>query len=220
MTTASLLLQIKSALGPAVSPNLTTSSKTSDLFEAYVFTLVVEAAKIEGAKVTYNDVYGNVPSNFVFRTSPGYIFSQAQAYCHAVIELPNVPALEAHIGVRVIGKSKVLHECDVAIIEQSEAETCRQRFVPPRSSKVLLGVECKFYSTAIPLNLARAFIGLTSDLSFHRIVLVTNTQSESAEKLLSRRDKLWEHQVTPSSNTAVLRLRHKFQEGFQHWMAR
>lgn len=215
-----LLAQIQATLSSAISPSLTTASDTSDIFEAYVFTLVVEAAETEGAAITYRDVDGNKPPVFVFRTSPGYIFSRNRAYTHAVIAFSEKLPLEAHVGVRVVGKSGVLHECDVAVIEQAEAETCRQRQVPPRPSKVLVAVECKFYSTPHQLNFARAFIGLTSDLSATQPLFVTNSSSDSLEKLLSERGRIWEHNLTPSASVKVMRLRHKFQNAFQDYKAR
>jgi len=214
-----LLTQIQATLGAAISPSLTTASDTSDIFEAYVFSLVMEAARTEGASITYRDVFGNTPSVFVFRTSPGYIFSRNQPYTHAIIAFLNKPPLETHVGVRVVGKSGVLHECDVAVIEQAEAETCRQRQVPPRSSKVLIAVECKFHSTPLQLHLARAFIGLTSDLSASESVFVTNSFSDSLEKLLSGRGKDWEHNLAPNALVEVMRLRHKFQDAFQNYKA-
>ena len=214
-----LLTQIQSTLS-TITPSVSTASNTSDIFEAYVFSLVIEAANIEGATIFYRDVNGNTPSTFVFRTSPGYIFSTRQPYTHAVILFDNKPALEAHLGVRVVGKSGVLHECDVAVIEQDEAETCRKRQVAPRSSKVLVAVECKFYSTSLQLNLARSFIGLTSDLSTKQPVFVTNSASPSLEKLLSAKGKDWEHNLIPSSSVEVMRLRHKFQTAFQNFKAK
>mgnify|MGYP000845338428 CR=1 FL=1 len=214
-----LLNQIANTFGATISSSLTTASDTSDIFEAYVFSLVLEAARTEGATITYRDVLGNTPTSFIFRTSPGYIFSTNRNYTHAVILFPNKAPLEVHIGVRVVGKSGVLHECDVAVIEQSEAETCRQRQVPPRSSKVLIAVECKFYSTPLQLHLARAFIGLTTDLSVTKPIFVSNSSSDSLEKLLSGRDRAWEHNLIPSAMVEVMRLRHKFQDAFQTYKA-
>lgn len=216
---STLISQIESTLGKAISPATLRLSSASDIFEAYVFSLLIEAAIMENARVSYRDVFGNIPTTFVFRTSPGYIFSRVRPYTHAVLAFQKVPPLEAHIGVRIVGKSGVLHECDVAVIDQAEAETCRQRRVPPRSSKVLIAVECKFYSTPVQLSLARAFIGLVSDLSTERTVFVTNTASESLEKLLSKRRKNWEHNVVPTSLVAVSRLRHQFQEAFKNYKA-
>lgn len=215
-----LLNEIANTFGSAISSSLTSASDTSDIFEAYVFSLVLEAAQTEGATITYRNVLGNTPTDFIFRTSPGYIFSTNRNYTHAVILFQNKAPLEAHIGVRVVGKSDVLHECDVAVIEQIEAEICRQRQVPPRSSKVLIAVECKFYSTPLQLHLARAFIGLTTDLSAEKPIFVSNNSSDSLEKLLTGRGRDWEHNLIPSASVEVMRLRHKFQDAFQKYKAR
>jgi hypothetical protein len=155
-----LLAEIQTALGGSMPPSLRAVSAGSDIFEAYVLMLVIQAALEEGAQVTYRDVFGNTPTTFVFRTSPGYIYSRAQPYTHGVIAFASKPALEVHMGVRVVGKSGVLHECDIAVIEQAEAETCRRNYVPPRSTKVLIAAECKFYVAALKLSLAREFLGV------------------------------------------------------------
>ncbi len=107
----------------------------------------------------------------------------------------------------------------MAVIEQIEAETCRHNQVPPRSSKILIAVECKFYSTHLQLHLARAFIGLVSDMSAKNPIFVTNSASESLEKLLTARHEHWEHNVIPSASLEVSRLRHKFQEAFKKFKA-
>lgn len=221
MTTPSELLdEIQLSLGSAILPSLTTASDVSDIFEAYIFSLVIDAARIENATVEYRNVLNQIPAIFVFRTSPGYIFSKRHPYTHALISFVGKPPLEIHLGVRVVGKSGVLHECDVAVIENAEAETCRRESVPPRSSKVLIAVEGKFYSTPLQLHLARAFLGLASDLSAKNQMFVTNSSSESIEKLLSGHGKQWEHNLTPNATREVMRLRHKFQEAFQHYKAK
>jgi len=88
------------------------------------------------------------------------------------------------------------------------------------STEDLLATECKFYSTPLRLNLAREFLGLTLDLSTGHVLFVTNSSSESVEKLLSQRKKDWEHKLAPSAQAEVMRLRHKFQAAFQHFKAR
>ncbi len=82
----------------SVSPQLTTESHASDLFEAYVFTIILRAARDLGAEIDYRDVTGGRPASFVFRTSPGYIYSKERQYCHAVIAFQGKPRLEAHVG--------------------------------------------------------------------------------------------------------------------------
>lgn len=217
-----LLTQIRSILGSGTSPSLSSASDTSDIFEAYVFSLVIEAARIEGASIMFRDVSGrDNPPVFIFRTSPGFIFSVTQPYTYAVIAFNNKPILEAHVGVRVAGMSHVLHECDIAVIEQAESETCRQRQVAPRSYKIVLAIECKFYSTPLQLHLAREFIGLSSDLySTSEQIFVSNTSSETVERLLTSRRKTWDHNIKPSAQMEVDRLRNKFQNAFQRYKAK
>lgn len=127
-----LLAEIKGALGGAIAPNLTARSQGADLYEAYVWSLVVEAARSEGASISFLNVFGGrVTADFIFRTSPGNIFSATQPYSHALISFPNCPDLEAHVGIFVAGKSGVAHECDVAVLYSDEAHVCRGENVHP-----------------------------------------------------------------------------------------
>jgi hypothetical protein len=163
-------------------------------------------------------VDGNVATQFHFRTSPGYIFSQAHPYTHAEFTFPHCPELEAHVGVRVSGRSGVLHECDVAVLSKAEADLCRSASTSPRSARVLLSVECKFYSSDVPLGMARAFVGLTADLTAKNRYFVVNTRSDSAERLLTHQKRGWEHLITPGSTT-VSRLHNEFRTSFKHFKA-
>lgn len=217
--TDELLNEVQTALGAAVSPALSSASAVSDLFEAYILTLVIRAAQVEGAIVRYVDANGAPAQAFVFRTSPGYIWSTTQPYTYAVIQFPGREALEAHVGVRVAGKSGVLHEFDVCVIRQSEGDTARQNRVHPRSSKVLIGVECKFYTTPLTLGLARAFIGLGSDVSTKNVIFVTNAESESVQRLLTARGQQWANKAVPASFVDVERLRNEIQSAFKYFKA-
>lgn len=217
--TDDLLNEVSGALGAAIQPSLSSSSNASDLFEAYVFTLVLRAAIIEGAKVSYFDPWEKPTSNFVFRTSPGYLWSTAKPYTHARIALPSKELLEAHLGVRVTGKSGVLHEFDVCVLYHSEAQTSRANQVHPRSSRVLFGIECKFYTSSLDLALARAFIGLGTDVTARDTFFVTNTASASVEKLLTARNRKWANRAFPASRVDVERLRGEFQSAFKYFKA-
>lgn len=227
-----LLAEIQSTLGSAIAPSLIRSDP-SGVFEGYILSLVLRAAIKEGARtpIQYRDVHGNIPTIFEFRTSPGYIASKAKSYTHAVIEFPNKPILEVHVSVRVKGSSKVLHECDVAVITQEEANRCRKEsrparpgspslWVSPDSSKVVLAVECKFYKKAdLGLNLARSFIGLTSDISSRcNNYFVTSTSSESIEVLLSNKSKIWYRNIIPAEAKEVEMLRNAFQTTFRNFI--
>jgi hypothetical protein len=141
-----LIANIKAALSSALSPNLTVGSQGDDLYEAYIWSVILDAARNKGATILFKDVNGNTPAGiFNFRTSPGEIWWSSRNYCHAEIIFPRCPPLEAHVGIYVAGRSKVRHECDVAVLFKSEADVCRSRNALPRASKVILSVEAKYY---------------------------------------------------------------------------
>jgi hypothetical protein len=214
-----LVAAIQAVLG--VTPaSLSQTSPGSDLYELYVFSLVLTAARDLNATVSFEDVHGNIPQMFVARTSPGYIYSDEQPYCHALIRLPRCPPLEAHLGIRVEGASGVLHECDVAVLLQATAAMCRQGRFQPRQSQVILAAECKFYTVPIPLGLARGFVGLTSDLPGRDRYFVFNSTNNNIERFLSARTRHWERSVRPNAPREVDRLRNAFQTTFRDFTAR
>ena len=218
-----LLAEIQNALGAALPPSLTTASAANDLYEAYLFTIIIDAARREGAaRVAFRSRPQSSPAIFVFRTSPGYLASTTQDYGYAEIEFPRKPVLEAHLGIRVAGGSGVLHECDVCVLLQDEADICRNNrtTVAPRSSKVVLSVEAKYYAGDLGLSLGREFLGFDSDMSIYRSFFVFNRTSTSIEKLLNHKKKLWEHNISPSNATDVERLRNSFQTAFKDFNAK
>ena len=212
--------EIESTLGQALLPSLTRQSAASDLFEAYIFSLIIEAARLEGAGVSYEDVSGVCPSVFVFRTSPGNIWSTTRPYTHAVLDFPDKPNLEAHVGVYVTGKSGVLHEADVLVLHQSEAAACRRGRVHPRHAKVILSAECKFYAAPVGLAQGRGFLGLSLDIGRNDTFFVMNTGSGSVEKLLASHGRKCEHNIHPSSSIDVDRLRNAFQTVLKDFKAK
>jgi hypothetical protein len=209
------LSEIQAALGSAITPSLTTADDASDGFEAYLLGLVIRAAQNEGAVISFRDVFYSTPTSFVFRTSPGYISSRKQPYTYAIIAFPGRPVLEAHVGVRISGISKILHECDVAVIDQDEAEICRQnQNVHPRHGKVIMAIECKFYTNRIRL---------ISDISKKERYFVVNTplsDFDTIQTYLSAHTQEWEHEVVPGSTNALSRLRGSFQNTFKNYKAR
>ena len=217
-----LLDEIRQALGQAVSPSLTTESDISDIYEGYIFVVLLEAARTEGAQVGFSSIQGGAINHFVFRTSPGYLNSQRQDYGYAKIRFPRCPALEAHLGVRVAGQSNVLHECDVSVLDQGEADLCRRAgpTLAPRSARVRIAVEAKYYTTALGLHLGRNFLGLVRDLSADNAFFVFNREAESVERLLAHKKQQWDHNIVPENGVPVDRLRGAFQVAFKNYKAR
>src|SRR5262245_19285763 len=94
-----LLADVRNQLGQAVALNLTRRSSACDVFEAYVFSIVLDAAMRADAQlpIRLEDTYGNLSNIAVFRTSPGRIYTSAPdspPYTHAVIRFQNKPELE------------------------------------------------------------------------------------------------------------------------------
>lgn len=200
--------------------NLTTQSAGGDVFEAYIFGIILDAAENEGASVTFRNRDGSIPTQFLFRSSPGHLYSAAQNYTYARIQFPNVPLLEAHLGVYVSGKSQLIHEADVVVLASPEADLSRNNSVPPRSHQCILTIECKFYASNIPLFLGRGFVGLYSDLSARESFFVTNSGSDSVQKLLVHKRLKWESQIQPVQAVNVERFRNAVQEVFKDYKAK
>jgi len=213
-----LISAIDTVVAKATNAGYSDASATNDIYENYIWALCLRAARQQGATIRY-ETFNETPTNtLVFRTAPGAIYSTAQPYTHAVIEFTSCPPLEAHIGIRVTGKSRVLHECDVAVLDKTEARLCRLEQVHPRASKVLIAAECKFYTSAIQLSLGRSFLGLTSDIHRKQRYFVTNGQSPSVVKLIAHHDSEWECGVLPNAADADA-LVHSFARAFRNYRA-
>lgn len=62
-----LLANIQATLSAAISPNLTVGSQGDDLYEAYIWSVIINAAQNKGATIEFKDVFGNtVSANFTF----------------------------------------------------------------------------------------------------------------------------------------------------------
>lgn len=178
------------------------ASKPSDVYEGFIFSLIVATASRHGATVTYEDVYGAKASNLVFRTGPGHLYSDSQPFTHALIEFDGAPALEVHLGVYVTGSSGVLHECDVLVLPAEEAALSRAQGIAPRGSQSVLIVECKYYVSNLGISLARNFEGLRADIRTQNEIFVANTRSSSIVRYLDARKRGFEPDVVPNSPQA------------------
>jgi len=185
---------------------------------------VPQKSRLHAARTITPNPHGHgTPSALVFRTSPGNIGSRRHPYTHAVIRFPNKPVLEYHVGIYVAGQSDVPHECDVAVLYQTEAQTCRQNpGILPRYHKVLLGPECKFYTVNVKLALGRAFLGLVADISYRygERYFVMNTSSDSVAKLLAKHKRKPGHDLIPNQAGEVTKLRSSFRDVFDSFKIR
>lgn len=208
-----LITVLESCLENSTITNLLSNSN-SDLYEAYIFSLILRAARAEDATIYFEDNAGTRTTELLFRTSPGTIYSDAQNYTHAVLEFSNGKVVEVHIGIKISGKSGISHEADVAVVDRAECETCRRGNVNPRNTKVIFAVECKYYFTNLGINLARSFLGLDSEFAANKVYFVSNTSSRSVEKILSKHSKKWDRNVIPRLNSDTERVMNQFRTAF------
>jgi hypothetical protein len=197
-----LLTEIRTVL-PAGGTVRIEQSELDDLFEAYVLTGLVRAAQAESWSVSLHDM-NELPANVaLFRRSPGNIYASAdsQNFTHFLITRAGVPPLEAHIGIKVTGKSDVEHECDVALLPQDAARFCRLHRVHPRSSRLILSAECKYLADNVPLYLGRGFVGLVTELTsqYGECHFVVNTSSSHVMKMLARQKRRRHEDVRPGT---------------------
>src|SRR5689334_1432210 len=101
-TVDDILDELQTQLGLIITGTPLNGSAPNDLYEAYVWNLILQSATDENGTVTLRNAEGYLTQNLVFRRSPGKISAITNPlYTHALIEFPgDVPALEAHVGVR------------------------------------------------------------------------------------------------------------------------
>lgn len=196
----------------AAGASLNAASRAYSLYEGFVFSCVVEALARLNAQLQVRDHDDNPATILVFRTKPGLIFTPGAPYTFVHVQLPAGREYELHSTLRVEGRSKVLHELDVALVERAEAVRCRQAGVSPRSSKVKLLAECKFYGRSLPLHLGREFLGLSSEFSIRVKTIVSNVRSDQVGKLITSHRGTENFDVSPMDPGRVLR--------FVEWLAK
>jgi hypothetical protein len=216
---SALLNQIRQLLRLIVTQTSWDQAADEDRFEGYLFALVLQAARKEGAMIRFENRKGPFNSIATFRTAPGHLWSDIRPYTHAVIEFANKPLLEAHVGVYVSGRSRLYHEADVAVLSRAVARTCRaDRTDPPHNEAVLL-LECKYYAGDPGVGLGREFLGLSAECGKDQCVFVTNQRAPRLQKLFEEHDREWGHQIVPGQNDDVDRLVGFAQRAFTRYKA-
>ena len=180
--------QLKDAYNAILSSHakVKSSGQANDAFEVYVLSLVLRAAKEEGADVEFESVSGvKAPNPLTFRTSPGRIYSRVNDYSHAVIQFDRDLIFEAHVGVYLQGVAGVVHECDVLVIDRSEGVFCRRNAVHPKRSTAAITAECKFYAGKLGIDIGREFLGVTTDIGKEDRFLLSNSGGRSVDRVLA-----------------------------------
>jgi hypothetical protein len=196
------LAQIRAELSRlrAASPSLASKGVIEKVYEIYVLTCLLKALRSIGAVLEPRDLNDVRTNNLRFRFNPGKIHSPT-----VPTTFINVTCLgrqyEVQNGVRVRGRSYVLHELDVCIIDKDEAVKCRALQVDPSQSKIHALIECKFYGDKLTLGLGREFIGLHSEFNTAVKAIVSNTSHDEMPKLLRTHKAMPLFDIRPSNPT-------------------
>jgi hypothetical protein len=169
----------------AYAPGLYSRDKIDKVYEIFIFTLILESLENIDARFSVYDYQGNPSNVFIFRGAPGLIYTPTTKAGFVSIEY-NGNRYELHNGLRVIGKSNVLHELDICILDKKEADRCRLNRINPRYSKIRMLIECKYYGSYMPIALGREFIGLSSEIAIRIKAFISNNNNQDLLKLISR----------------------------------
>ena len=212
MASTSLLSDVETALGLSVDLGYASKAKDHDLYEAYVMTLLIDAARSKGWKVELRDGWGHTVTNPLFRLGPGRITSLK--YTFARITKAGRMPLEAHLGVKVSGKARVvispstksgrlLHEFDLIVLPETIANACRATGDDPDHTAITIRAEMKFYTGKLTLPLGRASIGMALECGLsEKSVLISNQLGDTVQDLVQHHSVKFRYNVLPSNSTA------------------
>jgi hypothetical protein len=218
MTRRELVAAVEEGLG-ALADFYHDAATESDLYEAALLTIAVDAAEDAGGRCLITNDGRTRSTRLTFRRAPGSLWRGDFTYIAATF--PSTPlSLEIHLGVYVIGASKVLHECDIAILDQEDAERSRQGQVHPRRTRLIASVEAKNYSASPGIGVGRSFIGLSTELGQARCALAFPARrSSNIAALLATRPSECFDELTPRG-PAANRLRSHLDQKIRNWIGR
>lgn len=215
MASASMLTTISGALSTAATLGYSAASAAHDIYEGYVLALLLQAASAESWTAELRDGSDNPTANAIFRSGPGRLPSGN--FTHIRLTKDGKVALEAHIGVKVLGASSIAHEFDLLLLPASVAATCRRANRDPSSGDVVAHVEAKYHGGNLALPIGRAVAGLAVDCGMTtpshlsgRSVLVTNQNGLTVETLVQYYGITFRFLIKPSNCFGLYHLVKRF----------
>lgn len=199
-----LLAEINQTLASlgATSPVLQSQARVDKVFEIFVWSCVLRALRQMNASLSVRNSSGVVTATMEFRLGPGLIFNPTSTPGFVKIGFQG-KEYELHSGLRVLGRSKVLHELDLCILKKSAADRCRRNRINPDSSSLHFLAECKFYGSSLPLSLGREYLGLTSEFSIRVKTLTANQASPEVHRLVKSHKGTTHFDFAPSNQTSI-----------------
>lgn len=200
---------------------LTLNSDTLErAYEAYIWTLCKRAVEEAGGRTVLTGIKsGNNPKKIVLRGSPGSMASTLQDFCYIACQLKE-KEFEIHLDVQYEGSSGASHEIDVSIYDHAGAEAVRSNGGLPRSSKLIMAIECKFYITSVPsAALGRGFVGLVKDYPGTRLnAFASNKASKNLNKYFSNKSNIEPFtDLTPGQTAAADRFVRIIEQALRKW---
>ena len=172
---------------------LTLNSDTVErAYEAYIWSLCKQAVEEAGGHAVLTGIKsGAAPREIVLRGSPGSMASTMQDFCYINCQLEK-KEFEIHVDVQYEGSSGASHEIDASIYDHVSAEAVRSNGGLPRSSKLIMAIECKFYMSSVPsAALGRGFVGLVRDYPGTRLnAFVSNKASKNLNKYFTNKSNI------------------------------
>lgn len=216
-TAADLENELKALLGASAKfwPQPADNPRTDDYYEAYLWAETVEAARLKGWTVEYHHA-GPAGDRFKFRMGPG-VFNSPAKFTFARFKWRTTNKGELHIGVRIQGRSGVLHEFDVVGIDQTAAMVARLKKLHPNHSATRFHVEAKFHKADLTLGVGRAIVGLKADCPSIRPMLVSRAQgADTIRALISAYGGVYVHNAFPT-DTGIGILRNCLAAALTRW---
>lgn len=216
MATNSLLTHVEAALGTAVTLGYASKAKQHDLYEAYVLTLLLQAADDKGWTTELRDGWGHRVTSAVFRLGPGRLPSRGYTLVH--MSKTGRPDHEAHLGVKVSGRTPVgvsavtashhlLHEFDLLVLPARDADACRALNADPDHPVVVVHAEMKYFGGKLSLPVGRASVGMAVECDLAgKSVLVTNRLGYTVQDLVEHHGVTFRYRVLPANPTAEYHL--------------
>jgi len=201
-----LRADIQSALGSigTTAPALMNQGTTPKLYEIYVLTLLVRALDTIGAQLQARDSHGNPTNDLRFRLGPGRIYNPTTTPGFIHVRY-NGNEYEIQNGVQVTGRSGVLHELDISLIDHALTTKCRQTHRDPSSKDVHCLIECKFYGADLKLHLGREFVGLTKEFSVKVRTMASNLAHHGIRTLILKHGGKEKFDLSPLNPSYVAR---------------
>jgi hypothetical protein len=202
----------------SLSPVYAGGASESDLYEAALFASCVRAAESANGNVLLTRDGSSKEVALHFRRAPGNLWMGDFTYAH--VAFPGTQrVLEIHLGVYVAGASGVAHECDVAILDATEAMRSRTGNVHPRRSGLVASIEAKFYVASPGIGVGRGFLGLASELGGDKCSLGFPAKSKGGiATLLARKRSECFDELLPAT-AAASRLEAHLEQDIRNWVA-